>query len=133
MRLGQFAFALDSFRTAADLAPGLPGYRLRQATLEFQVAGGAEEGRERARRLMTGVTRRNPRYGEAHAALAAVEWASGRPGPAEDAFRRATEQDPRWVDMAYIAENTRWPPRLTEAMQTFLTLDASGSGGGSGS
>ncbi len=31
MRLGRYEDAEESFRQGADLAPGIPGYRLRQA------------------------------------------------------------------------------------------------------
>lgn len=44
MRLGDYQAALTDFKTAADLAPGLAGYRLRQATLMFQVGAGAVGG-----------------------------------------------------------------------------------------
>jgi len=46
------------------------GYRLRHATLLFQTGDPAA-----ARRMMQGIVRKNGNYAEAHAALAAVEWA----------------------------------------------------------
>lgn len=70
MRLGDYEQALTDFTTAADLAPGLAGYRLRAATLAFQAGDTAG-----AKRTMAGVARKNGRYAEAHACLAAVEWA----------------------------------------------------------
>ncbi|KAK9834883.1 hypothetical protein WJX81_006337 [Elliptochloris bilobata] len=67
MRLGQFSGALASYRRAADLAPGIAGYRLREAELLFEndQAGDAD-------RMLRTVLRKNPRYAEAHAALAAA-------------------------------------------------------------
>ena len=59
---------------------------------------------------------------EAHAALAAVEWASGKCGLAEDHFNAATQLEPGWMSMSYIKNNTRWPPLLYEAMQKFLAM-----------
>lgn len=44
-RQGEFPAALEAFARAADLAPGLPGYRLREAASMFQVAVDNEEGR----------------------------------------------------------------------------------------
>jgi tetratricopeptide (TPR) repeat protein len=58
-RLGDFEAALADYSRAADLAPGLAGYRLRQATLLFQVGRA-----EKACRMMQGVVRKNPQYGE---------------------------------------------------------------------
>ena len=71
MRLARWDQALVDFSTAADLAPGLAGYRLRQATLMFQQgdAGGA-------RRVMSGIARKYGAYAEAHAALGAWEAAA---------------------------------------------------------
>lgn len=48
----------------------LTGYRLREATLLFQTGDTAG-----ARRMINGVVRKVPAYAEAHACLAAVDWA----------------------------------------------------------
>lgn len=117
LRLQDYAAALTDFGTAADLAPGLGGYRLRQATLMFQQ--GDVDG---ARRTMQGVTRKYSNYAEAHAALAAVEWSRGDAERAEQQFYRAVAQDERWNNMGWILENTRWPPKLESAMQRFLSM-----------
>lgn len=52
------------------ILPPSAGYRLREATLLFQTGdtGGA-------RRMIQGVVRKVPAYAEAHACLAAVDWA----------------------------------------------------------
>ena len=57
LRLQQYDAALSCFSTAADLAPGIAGYRLRAAQLLYQV--GAVDG---AVRTVKGVLRRNPTY-----------------------------------------------------------------------
>lgn len=59
---------------------------------------------------------------EAHAALAAVEWASGQKGLAEDHFDKAVTLDGRWSKMGYIRQQTRWPPALYQAMERFLSI-----------
>lgn len=61
MWLAQYADALESFREAADLAPGIAGYRLREAQLLFQNAKSDE-----AVRMTKGVVRRNPNYAGLH-------------------------------------------------------------------
>ncbi|PRW60068.1 tetratricopeptide repeat [Chlorella sorokiniana] len=122
MRLSDFDGALADFRRAADLAPGLAGYRLREATLLFQTGdtGGA-------RRMIQGVVRKVPAYAEAHACLAAVDWAQGEGERAEEQFLRALEIEPRWGDVAWVQANTRWPPALEDAFARFLAIQSSSS------
>ncbi len=57
MRLERYDQALTDFRTAANLAPGLAGYRLREATLLYQ-QGEPEE----AKTMMRGIARKYPGY-----------------------------------------------------------------------
>ena len=59
---------------------------------------------------------------EAQAALAAVQWVSGQQNKAEDHFEKAVALDARWSSMAYIRQQTRWPPALYEAMEKFLAI-----------
>ena len=59
---------------------------------------------------------------EAHAALAAVQWASGQEGPAEDHFDKALRLDSQWSNMGFIRQQTRWPPALYSAMERFLAI-----------
>ncbi|GAB4821919.1 hypothetical protein N2152v2_008965 [Parachlorella kessleri] len=117
MRLERYDQALTDFRTAANLAPGLAGYRLREATLLYQ-QGEPEE----AKTMMRGIARKYPGYAEAHAALAAVQWAEGQQTVAEAEFEKATRQDSRWGSLEFIRSNTRWPPKLYTAMARFLSI-----------
>ena len=64
---------------------------------------------------------------EAQAALAAVEWASGKGESAEEHFEVAVRIEPRWSRMDYVRRSTRWPPALYEAMQKFLSIAPSTS------
>jgi len=117
MRVGDYPGALLSFKQAAELAPGLAGYRLRYSTLLFQEGDG-----DAARRQMRGISRKYGNYAEAHAALAAVEWAAGRRGEAEEQLLRAEEIDPGWRDWAQVQRLTRWPPELAAAYQALLAI-----------
>jgi len=157
-RQRDFEGALAAFAEAADLAPGLPGYRLREAAAMFQVAvdreengGGDREGGgaaaaavakketppssspssssssasasvAKARKLVAGVTRKNPRYAEAKAALAAMSWRAGDVPAAEDALSSAVSLEGGWRKSGFAAESTRWPPRLVEAYERLLAI-----------
>ncbi|GFR42536.1 hypothetical protein Agub_g3442, partial [Astrephomene gubernaculifera] len=72
LRLRDWAAAAGCFVAAADLAPGIPGYRLRAAQLQFQTGDVAG-----AVRITQGVIRKNPNYAEAHLSLAAMRWSQG--------------------------------------------------------
>jgi len=67
---------------------------------------------------------------EAHAALAAVRWAAGDGGAAEEHFDAALGLDGSWGDMRHVREQTRWPPRLYAAMERFLAISGQGAGRG---
>lgn len=56
-RLGEFSSALVAYSRAADLAPGIAGYRLRQAELLFQ-----NNRAHDADVMMRGIVRKNPSY-----------------------------------------------------------------------
>lgn len=116
-RLRDYGGALESYRTAADLAPGIAGYRLREAELMFQ-----EDRVADADRLLRTVVRKYPTYAEAHAALTAVQWQLGQAGKAEEHFAIATAIDSRWKRVSYIQTQTRWPPKLYAAMEKFLSI-----------
>ena len=66
-------------------------------------------------------------FAEAQAALAAVEWASGKGEAAEEHFEVAVQLNPRWDRMDYVRKSTRWPPALYAAMEKFLSITAGAS------
>eukprot|EP00891_Asterochloris_glomerata_P007688 jgi/Astpho2/7688/Aster-x0780 len=57
MRLGDYTSALTSYTYAADAAPGIAGYRLREAQLLFE-----EDMLHDSEQLLRTVVRKNPRY-----------------------------------------------------------------------
>lgn len=117
MRLADWPGALDSFTRAADLAPGLAGYRLRAATLLFQTGDS-----QRAQQQVRGLVRKYGNYAEAHAVLAAMQWADGAQELAEEQLSRATELDDTWGDKAAVERQTRWPPALYAAYSKLLSI-----------
>ena len=116
LRRKDFDGALISFNRAADLAPGLAGYRLRAGTLQYQTGDVTK-----ALRTIKGVVRKNSRYGEARAALAAVQWDIGDTSAAEEQLAVALDIDAGvWGNEAGVMKNTRWPPKMLEAYSRLL-------------
>lgn len=116
-RVEDYDRSLDAYTRAALLAPGIAGYRLREAGMLFQV-----EKAQEAKKVMQGLVRKYPNYTEAHAALAAVLWSEGKEQSAEGEFSVATEQNSRYRDMRWVHENLRWPPKMEDAMQSLLLI-----------
>jgi len=113
-----WAMALADFSTAADLAPGLAGYRLKQALTEIQVGE-----METAQRRLRSITRRNPYYAEAFAALAAVCWDLGDKSGAEQAFAVADDYNPLIVARpGFVRNKLGWAPRPAELLDNFLKI-----------
>lgn len=117
MRLDKYEEAGMSFSKAADLAPGLAGYRLRAATLLFQ-----NGDIKRCMQQIRGVVRKNGNYAEAHAALSAVLWSTGAEDQAEEELTRAIEMDPVWGDPDAVRKCTRWPPKLYVAHRNLINI-----------
>ncbi|PNH11406.1 UDP-N-acetylglucosamine--peptide N-acetylglucosaminyltransferase [Tetrabaena socialis] len=117
LRLLDYPSALSCFSTAADLAPGIAGYRLRAAQLLFQCGQP-----EVAVRTVKGVLRKNPTYAEAHTTLAAMLWSQGQVAAAEGQLEAALELGGRWRDADWVAANTRWPPLLTGALERLVVI-----------
>lgn len=118
LRVQDYTGALESFNKAADLAPGLAGYRLRAATLQYQTGDVA-----RAKQTLRGIVRKYGNYGEARAALAAVNWGEGNRAVAEEELAVALDLDPGiWGDEEAVRSNTRWPPELYETYGRLLHL-----------
>jgi tetratricopeptide (TPR) repeat protein len=118
MRQEDWNAALESFSKAADLAPGLAGYRLRAAALLFQTGN-----TDKAQQQLRGLVRKYGNYAEAHAALAAMQWASGAVESAEEQLARALDADARtWGDIKAVRGVTRWPPMLYDAYSKLLSI-----------
>eukprot|EP00850_Spirogloea_muscicola_P015337 SM000116S24258 [mRNA] locus=s116:317822:320083:- [translate_table: standard] len=109
--------ALKAYERASLLAPGIAGYRLRQALALFQLERPSE-----AAQLMKGLVRKYPNYAEAHAALAAVLWSSDKQPGAEDEYRQATEQEPNFESIQWVKSRLQWPPKAVSAMEAFLAI-----------
>ncbi|KAK3239561.1 hypothetical protein CYMTET_50519 [Cymbomonas tetramitiformis] len=116
-RLEDYYGALREYTAAADLAPGIAGYRFKQAIMAYQVGDDLT-----AKALLRGLGRKYPVYSEAKAALSAILWAEGEAASAENQYIDAFSRDPLVGDMEYI-RNLFWTPRLLDAMEDFLHIE----------
>lgn len=91
--------------------------RVGRAELQFQLGRDAEAVRQlREEELLL---RGRP---EVHAALAAMLYSQGRSLEAEQQWAIAVEFDGRYQDAGWVAASKHWPPRLLQALQSFLAL-----------
>lgn len=117
MRLQLYDDASKHMQKAADLAPGIAGYRVRAAALLFQTGDD-----QKAASQLRGVVRKYGNYAEAHAALASVLKSQGKFALAEEEIAKAVELDPLWADPEHVAKNTRWPPKLYAAHEKLIKI-----------
>ncbi|KAG0570608.1 hypothetical protein KC19_6G174800 [Ceratodon purpureus] len=117
VRVGDFDNALKAYSRASFLAPGIAGYRLKQALVLFQL-----DRLEETRKLVQGLVRKYPNYAEAHAVLAAVLWKEGNRDQAEGQFNEATSREPRYKDIRWVRNELQWPPGIMTAMGKFLNI-----------
>lgn len=120
LRLSDWDAASSNFTAAADLAPGIAGYRLRAATLYYQTGDTA-----RALSTVRGVLRKNPRYPEAHLVMASMLWSEGQRVAAEEEYALATSLDSDLgAGMEDVRRVTLWPPKLYEALARFRSFSS---------
>lgn len=117
LRLGEFEQSSMHLQTAADLAPGIAGYRVRAAALLFQTGEVSKAAQQ-----LRGVVRKYGLYAEAHAALGGIYWSQGNVGAAEEEFAKAVDLDELWGDPEEVRNNTRWPPKLYEAYDKLIRI-----------
>ncbi|KAH7441707.1 hypothetical protein KP509_03G050100 [Ceratopteris richardii] len=116
-RVKNYEEALTAFEKASLLAPGIAGYRLKEALVLFQL-----ERLDEAKKLLQGLVRKYPNYAEAHAALAAVLWSEGERSRAEEQFTEATKREPLYNNLSWVRRQLLWPPNVVKAMENFLSI-----------
>ncbi|MCO5553662.1 hypothetical protein L7F22_032269 [Adiantum nelumboides] len=108
-RVKNYEEALTAYERASLLAPGIAGYRLKEALILFQLQRSQE-----AKKLLQGLVRKYPNYTEAHAALAAVLWSEGDRSRAEEQFSEATKREPLYGDLRWVSTELLWPPNVVK-------------------
>lgn len=116
--LGDWAQAIVDYQTAADLDPAFALARVNYGLALYQVG----ETRQSLRTLRA-VVRKYPGFADARAALTAGLWANQRQGEAESQWVAVMGLDKRYQDIDWIRSIRRWPPKMADALEQFLTLE----------
>lgn len=116
--LGDWEAAVQDYQAAADLDPEFALARVNYGLALYQ----SDQSQE-ALRVLRSVVRKYPNFADARAALTAGLWATGQRGEAESQWVAVTGLDQRYRDLTWIRTIRRWPPKVADALEQFLTLE----------
>lgn len=115
---GNYQEAITDYEKAASLNPDFAIARANAAFSHYQV-GDEEEALKETRNLV----RKYPDFPDVRAALTAMLWAQGKEGEAESNWVAVMGSDARYRDVEWLEKVRRWPPKMVEALNNFLTLN----------
>jgi tetratricopeptide (TPR) repeat protein len=72
--------------------------------------------------IMKSLVRKYPSFVDMRAALTAALWAQGQQGEAESNWVAVVGLDGRYKDLNWVEKVRRWPPKMVDALESFLTL-----------
>lgn len=116
--LGEWDAAIADYQAAADLDPGFALARVNYGLALYQI-GNTQKGL----RTLRSVVRKYPNFPDARAALTAGLWAAGQGGEAESQWVAVMGLDNRYNDIDWVRTIRRWPPKVADALEQFLTLE----------
>lgn len=109
--------ALSDYQKAVEIVPNFALARTNAALSVYQL--GDCNG---AIRELRNLVRKYPLFPDSRAALTAALWVAGLQGEAESNWVAAVGLDRRYQDLNWVRNNRRWPPKMIEALEKFLTL-----------
>jgi hypothetical protein len=77
---------------------------------------------ESALRELRNLVRKYPMFADSRAALTAVLWNQGLQGEAESNWVSTLGLDRTYLDLDWVKNIRRWPPKMVVALERFLTL-----------
>ncbi|MEO2192163.1 MAG: tetratricopeptide repeat protein [bacterium] len=116
MGAGQFDEAISSLDRAVKL--GGNRYAFAQANKAVALYAKGDDGE--AEREMLSLLRRFPNFAEVRASLGALQWMKGEREKAEENWLRVNDGSYRSVD--WLRNQRRWPKRLVDAAEAYLSL-----------
>ena len=115
---GDWESAIADYEQAADIDPNFALARVNYGLALYQVDRSVE-----ALKVLRGVVRKYPNFPDARAALTAGLWASNKRGEAESQWVAVEGLDSRYKDVDWVRTIRRWPPKVADALEQFLTLE----------
>ncbi len=115
--LGDWEEAKADFELAMQADPRQAMARANHAIALYELGS-----TEAAIREMRGILRKYPNFVDVRAALTAVLWQDNRRGEAESNWVSVENLDRRYRDLNWIKTIRRWSPKLTQALEKFLSL-----------
>ena len=116
--LGNWVEASRLFSQAASLNNGIAMARSSEALSIYQL-GDLEQAEKKIRILI----RKYPLFADPRAALSAILWRKGFTGEAESNWAAAAGLDIRYSDRDWLLNIRRWPPKPTNDLIAFLSLE----------
>ena len=110
--------ALVDYQKAVEIAPNFSLARANAALVTYQIGDRAD-----AIRQLRNLVRKYPLFPDVRAALTAVLWVEGKQGEAESNWVATVGIDNRYQNIDWVANVRRWPPKMVEALEQFLTLN----------
>jgi len=115
---GEWAAAIADYKQAADVDPNFALARVNYGMALYQV-----DRPDEALQVLRSVVRKYPNFPDARAALTAGLWAENQRGEAESQWVAVTGLDSRYKDIDWVRTVRRWPPKVVDALEQFLTLE----------
>ena len=113
-----WAAAIADYQAAADLNPNFALARVNYGLALYQVADV-----QASIRVLRAVVRKYPNFPDARAALTAALWTDQRQGEAESQWVAVSGRDQRYKDLDWVRTIRRWPSKVADALEQFLTLE----------
>jgi len=113
---GDFQGAIADYEQAISLDPDFALARINAALSHYQI-GKQQQALEEIRALV----KKYPEFPDVRAALTAMLWEQGKQGEAESNWVAVTNSDSRYRNIEWVKNVRRWPPRMIQALDNFLS------------
>lgn len=115
--LGNWEQAVKDYQKATELDPRFTWAAESYALALYQI-GDEQQGLTRLKSLV----RKYPMFADARVALTAMLWGNKQFGEAESNWVSAAGLDKRYKDLDWIRNIRRFPPKVADQLEAFLTL-----------
>ena len=115
--MGEWVLAIADYQAAITLQPSFSMAYGNYALALYQTGDTAQ-----AIQIMKSLVRKYPNFADMRAALTAALWDQGKGGEAESNWVAVVGLDSRYKDIGWVKNTRRWPPKMAEALERFLTL-----------